>query len=96
MTFSGDIGAVDGIYRKDLFLQVRWMGCAYLIAVSTKPLSVTVRCQQDGCYGYETPQPAFRDVIIGYALKRAICRGIDTCEVIETECAVFINLGVLT
>lgn len=89
-----DIGAVAGIYRKDLFLHITSGGVRYILAVGGRTLSLSAVRAGDG-YGYSSVSLETIPAVIAHALQRAICRGIDRCEIVETERSVIIDLGTM-
>ena len=95
-----DIGAVQGAKRKTLILQVRRKEACYKLVVEATPVNrdqaITLyrgvrRDSQETHFAREN-FGSYPD-IIGYVLMRAICRGIEESELIETEKAVLIDLG---
>jgi len=102
--FVGDLGAVDveRVLNKsrtvEIVLFVDYQNTRWKITVY-KGDFVTVHKLRPG----STPDndlwlTVFHDdrdakIVVGYALRRAICRGIDKCEVTETTERVDIDLG---
>jgi hypothetical protein len=94
MKWTGDLGVTDINYQIELRLFVTSDGRRYRLTVYS-----------DNSFGIDTIDPgssfwyaADLNVgtirhLIGYAIRRAICRGIDTCEIVEDKDSVEIDLG---
>lgn len=91
-----DIGAVDGVKQKALFLIVRRKMHSYTIAVG-RGGAVSMMRKVEGVYGFDRvlPDTITFERVLHYAFRRAICRGIDKAEIVETDVAVMIDLGEL-
>lgn len=91
-----DIGAVDNVRRKALFLVVHRENTTYTVSLGVKGELLVTR-RNPSIYGYErvAPENEMFSRVVAYALRRAICRGIDIAETHETDVAVLIDLGEL-
>ena len=91
-----DIGALDNVRRKALFLFVHCKGSMYTVSLGVNGGLLVTR-KASNVYGFDRigPEHSVFGRIVAYALRRAICRGIDVAETHETDVAVLIDLGEL-
>ena len=91
-----DIGATDVLTKKDVVLVVQWRDDRrYELHIAGRTNKLTVVRSAvglpDATFMVST-EPEIADVI-GYAFRRAVCRGIDKSEIIETGNLARIDLG---
>lgn len=93
---KADIGAVEGVRKKALFLVVHGQSCTYTLSLGVRGEMLLSR-KVDNLYGFEhiAPTHSMYERVVGHVLRRAICRGIDDAETHETDVAVLIDLGSL-
>ncbi len=90
-----DIGAANVPRDKELRLKIRRPGMGnveYTILVADDQSSA-IDLHEEGAQFALSFDTGIARELIGYALRRAICRGIDKVEVVETSTEVVIDLG---
>lgn len=94
LVLTVDIATTNITKRKALFLRVREGDDDYTITVEPDNV-LRVHIKRRNVYGFQPVITAARDRVLAYALRRAICRGFDQCEIVETNVAATIDLGEL-
>ncbi len=91
-----DIGATDKSVTSEVRIFVRHHGRLWRATLyGGSDQSFALDCQDNGFSQWYAPDlntGAARRVL-GHVLRRAICRGIDTCTITETEDTAEIDLG---
>lgn len=91
--WTGDLGALGVRKHKPLQLDVDCGEKRFSVRITADNV-ITVELKSAGTYGISSVDD-LNEVrsVIGYIIRRAICRGIDTCEVIESKEVARIDLG---
>lgn len=93
-----ELGTVQcGAKVKTFILEVKRAEATYRLVVEGKlvPREHSTKLYRKVARGFQDENLQSYPDILGYVLTRAISRGIGTCEIIETETTVLIDLGVM-
>lgn len=86
-----DIGATDAKPNVELRLWITHKGARFRVTVFDDN-SCAIDRQDDRNWIAIDMNTGYARHLIGHVLRRAICRGIDTCEVVEGDSVVDIDL----